>query len=43
MEVPGSDLKKPTKMAECSSTFLALVSEKEEDIEVINGCRAKGV
>ncbi len=30
-------------MAECSSSFLALASEKEEDTEVINGCIAKGV
>ena len=30
-------------MAECSYSFLACTSEKEEDTELINGCIAKGV
>ena len=30
-------------MAECSSTFIAPHSEKEENTELINGCIAKGV
>ena len=30
-------------MAECSYSFLACASEKEEDAEQINGCIAKGV
>ena len=35
--------KKQAKMAECSSTFIAPHSEKEENTELINGCIAKGV
>ena len=30
-------------MAECSSTFIAPHSEKEENTELINGCIAKGI
>ena len=30
-------------MAECSSTFIAPHSKKEENTELINGCIAKGV
>ena len=30
-------------MGECSSTFIAPHSEKEETTELINGCIAKGV
>ena len=30
-------------MAECSSSFISCHSEKEENMELINGCIAKGV
>ena len=45
LKIPGSHLllkKKASKMAECSSSFIARHSEKE-NTELINGCIAKGV
>ena len=35
--------KKASKMVMCSSSFISCHSEKEENMELINGCIAKGV